>query len=153
MMSSMNTVMELFGDAVGFIDQSLALQENILSDTANVKYNMWTRITTHFRNKRIIRNNVNRLTAISSNILMKYKMANDMSSSLQKVSTKLKSISKKMTPKKSSGSRQASNKDQYSDASKFLADRRVARGEAPAAYSAAPASAPAAGGSLDVSGI
>jgi hypothetical protein len=148
MLNSMNTVMELFGDAVSFIDQSLQLQSDILSDTTAVKYNVWTRITAHFRNKRIIRNNVNRLTSISSNILIKYKMANDMSNSLQKVSTKLKGISKKMTPKKKAGSKKSAAPDQYSDASKYLADRKIARGEAPAASSASSSSS-----GLDVSGI
>lgn len=154
MMSSMNMVMELFGDAVGFIDQSMQLQSDIMSDTVAVKYNAWTRMTAYFRNKRIIRNNVNRLTAISSNILVKYKMANDMSVSLQKVSYKLKDMTKKLTPSKKSFGKGTGSTDmsQYSDASSYLEQRRIARGEAP---SHAPASSGrnSSSGDLDVSGI
>ena len=151
MMSSMNMVMELFGDAVGFIDQSLQLQSDIMSDTAAVKYNLWTKLTAHFRNKRIIRNNVNRLNSLSVNILAKYKMANDMATSLQKVAQKLKGLTKKMQPKKAAGRSGGESLGQYTDATKYLADRRSARGEEPAPTAPAGASAPTGG--LDVTGI
>ena len=154
MMSSMNMVMELFGDAVGFIDQSLSLQSDIMSETSNVKYNFWYKITTRRRNRKIIRNNINRITTISSNILTKYKMANDMNNSLQKVSYQLKNITKKMNPKQKKSKHKGGEISQYSDASRFLAERRSARGEsATAFYSSAPQSSSAPSGSLDISGV
>ena len=147
MMSSMNMVMELFGDATSFIDQSIQLQSDIMSETTAVKYNFWTRITSYFRNKRIIRNNINRITSISNNILVKYEMANQMCNSLQKVSYKLKGMTKKMSKKNSAN--KGSSSGQYSDASKYLEDRRLARGESVSVQS----SMPTASGDLDVSGI
>ena len=153
MMSSMNMVMELFGDAVSFIDQSLQLQSDIMSETAAVKYNFWTKITSHFRNKRIIRNNVNRLTSISSNILMKYRMANEMGASLQKVAFKLKNMTKKMAAeKKGAGDLKGGPITQYSDASKYLEERRSARGESAPTYTP-PSEASAPSGDLDISGV
>lgn len=155
MMSSMNMVMELFGDATAFIDQSMQLQSDIMSDTVAMDYNAWTKLTSHIRNKRIIRNNVNRLSAISTNILAKYKMANEMSASLQKVSAQLKGMNKKLKPPKKAGSRKSTDPSEYSDASYYLEQRRIARGESPRRSSAyAPASsASSSSGDLDISGI
>ena len=167
MMNSMNMVMELFGDAVTFIDESMALQANIMQDTGKVKYNLWTRMTSYFQTKRIIRNNVNRVTAMSRNILIKYQMASDMVNALQGVSVKLKTMTQKMSKKnaklaaKKSAAGGAPVTSQYTDAQKYLSERR-SRGDdtaaaAPATKPAsAPASAPASGsssGGLDLSGI
>ncbi len=151
MMSSMNMVMELFGDAVNFIDESMALQSNIMQDSANVKYGLFSRFTNYFRTKRIIRNNVNRINAVSKNILAKYKMATSMVGSLQGVSTKLKKVTAKMGTKNSGKGGDAS---QYSDAQQYLNERRAACGEQPiyAAPKTEPA-APAASGGLDLSGL
>ena len=155
MMSSMNMVMELFGDAVAFIDESMELQSNIMQDTGKVKYNLWTRITGYFQTRRIIRNNINRVTSMSQNILIKYRMANDMVTALQGVSVKLKTMtnkigkkSSKLSAKKNGGAGSA----QYSDAEKYLNARRSAKGEKPLATSSAPSSDSTSGG-LDLSGI
>lgn len=165
MMNSMNMVMELFGDAVGFIDESMALQSNIMQETGKVKYNLWTRMTSYFQTKRIIRNNVNRVTAMSRNILIKYQMASDMVNALQGVSVRLKTMTQKMgkknaqlAAKKNAANGGGSATAQYSDALKYLADRRAARGEevapapsAPAPSASANSSAPS--GSLDLTGV
>ena len=157
MMNSMNMVMELFGDAVGFIDESMALQSNIMQETGKVKYNLWTRMTSYFQSKRIIRNNVNRVTAMSRNILIKYQMASDMVNALQGVSVKLKTMTQKISKKnaqlsaKKSASGEGSTASQYSDAQRYLAERRAARGESPAPTAPAASSAPS--GSIDLSGI
>ena len=156
MMSSMNMVMELFGDAVAFIDESMELQSNIMQDTGKVKYNFWTRITGYFQTKRIIRNNINRVTAMSQNILIKYQMANDMVSALQGVSAKLKTMTKKISKKNSKLSAKkggAGAPSQYSDAEKYLNDRRVSKGEKPLAPSASAPAARSGAGGLDLSGI
>lgn len=167
MMNSMNMVMELFGDAVTFIDESMALQSNIMQDTGKIKYNLWTRLTGYFQTKRIIRNNVNRVRAMSRNILIKYKMASDMVVALQGVSTELKTMTRKMgkknqklMSKKGSMSGDSSSMSQYSDACKYLEERRAAKGSdagtsantgRPASsYKPAPSSA---SGELDLTGI
>ena len=136
MMNSMNMVMELFGDAVTFIDESMALQSNIMQETGKIKYNLWTRLTGYFQTKRIIRNNVNRVRAMSRNILIKYKMASDMVVALQGVSTELKTMTRKMGKKNqklasrkgSMSSGDSSSMSQYSDACKYLEERRAAKG-------------------------
>lgn len=165
MMNSMNMVMELFGDAVSFIDESMALQSNIMQDTGKIKYNLWTRLTSYFQTKKIIRNNINRVTAMSRNILIKYQMASDMVTALQGVSSELKNMTRKMSKKNqklaskkgsTSGSAPIS---QYNDAYKYLEERRASRGEP------APVSRPgdykpsdfkpsaSSSGELDLSGI
>lgn len=154
MMSSMNMVMELFGEAVNFIDESMALQSNIMESSTTVKYGLFSRITNHFKTKRIIRNNVNRIKTISSNILAKYKMASGMVNSLKGVSETLKKTTAKMSGKKSSG---ASTENQYSSAMSYLNERRARKGMEPVAT--APQSAPSASapqsssGGLDLSGL
>ena len=153
MMESMNSVMELFGDAVGFIDQSMQMQDDIMNQTTATKYNVFTKMAARRRNRQIIRNNVNRMTQMASNMLAKYQMAADMSSSLQKVAGKLRTTTQQMSKAsakaKSKGAAGGST-DQYSDASKYLAERRAQRGEAPAA---APSASAPVGGGLDVSGV
>ena len=157
MMSSMNMVMELFGDAVGFIDQSMQLQSDIMQDTAAVKYNFWTKITGHFRNQMIIRNNVNRLNAMSKNILVKYQMANDMVGALQGVSGKLKKMTQKISKKSASTGSSGGGTAQYTDANKYLAERQAAKGgttaTAFASGGAASNSGASSSGGLDLSGI
>lgn len=163
MMDSMNMVMELIGDATTFIDESMQLQDNIMAESMNTKYNLWTRITSYFKTQAIIRNNVNRVNTMARNILTKYKMASQMVTALQGVSGQLKKMTTKMnrasSKKKSDG--YTSNADQYTDAQRFLQERRAAKGgEAPAPRASqggsAPSSAHSGGsssGGLDLSGI
>lgn len=158
MMNSMNMVMELFGDAVGFIDQSMQLQSDIMQDTAAVKYNFWTKITSHFRNRMIIRNNINRLNAMSKNILVKYQMANDMVGALQGVSGKLKKMTQKISKKGAVSGGSGGGTAQYTDANKYLAERQAAKGGTVTAttYSGGNTtsnSGPSSSGGLDLSGI
>ncbi len=165
MMESMNMVMELFGDAVTFIDESMNLQENIMQETATVKYTLFSRITRYFKTKAIIRNNVNRVNSMARNILTKYQMANDMVVALQGVSTKLKKMTQKISnknQKKNSKNNGGSDMSQYESAQKFLSERREQKGGTSAGTSAPqgapasspkPSSSPSSSGGLDLSGV
>ncbi len=165
MMESMNMVMELIGDATTFIDESMQLQDNIMQNTMEVKHNLWTRITTYFRTKAIIRNNVNRVNSMARSILTKYQMATQMVSALQGVSGQLRKMTTKMNKAsakknaKKKGDEYSSGAAQYTDAQKFLEERRAAKGESPApaaprssSSGAAPSGGSSSGG-LDLSGI
>ena len=163
MMNSMNMVMELIGDATTFIDESMQLQDNIMQGTMNVKYTLWTKITSYFKTKAIIRNNITRVNNMANNILSKYQMASQMVTALQGVSGSLRKMTAKMntkSAKKKSSDGYTSNAAQYTDAQKFLESRRAEKGESPAPKSGmsggssapAPSSGSSSGG-LDLSGI
>ena len=156
MMSSMNMVTELFGDAVNFIDESMSLQDNILESTLDVKYGFFARIKNYFRTKKIIKNNVRRIDAICRNIYTKYQMAMGMVKSLQGLSGTLKKSMSKMTGKKK---RTGASVSQYSSATLYLSERKAAKngGTAPAPQPSAPSTdstnSTATSGAIDLSGL
>jgi hypothetical protein len=156
MMSSMNMVMELFGDAVNFIDESMSLQDTILESTLDVKYGFFSRIKNYFHTRKIIKNNVRRIDAICRNIYTKYQMAMGMVKTLQGLSGTLKKSMSKMSGKKKSSGASVS---QYSSATQFLNERRAAKNgdavstPAPQPSASSSDSSVSSGGAINLSGI
>lgn len=101
-LTAVNIAMECLSDAIGFIDAAINFDQNLFEDSMQTKHGVFARWKRRRQAKRAIRNNVGRVKSIIEGIIMKYRMALDITTALKTSCVKLqKSMnSRSITDKK-----------------------------------------------------
>ena len=157
-LKAINVAMECLGDAIGFLDQALEFDNQMLAGSLEVKYGFVQRWKQQRMQKKAMRNNMHRMEMVIQGITMKYKMATSMMDMFGTMSTKLHKtmnirMEKRKKAKKSAPTGGIASSD--SPARRMIAQAMAERGlGAPSAPSApAQSMGGASGGSSDNSDI
>lgn len=88
-LKAINVAMECLGDAIGFLDQALEFDNQMLSDSLQVKYGFFQRMKQKSQQKKAMKNNMRRMESVIQSITMKYQMATSMMDMFGSMNVKL----------------------------------------------------------------
>ncbi len=158
-LNSISIAMTCLSDAIGFIDNSMRLDDELYNESLSVKYGFFQRLKQRRKQRKVIRNNTARIQSLIDNMSMKYDMSASMMDAMRSLGMKIKAKSEKAAAKskKKAEKRAAANggapaQQAPSKGDEFLAQLRAQKG---GSSSDAPAAAPAApsGGAKGAAGF
>lgn len=97
--SAINEAMSCMTDAISFIDSAINLDKLFIDESTKQNYGFFARMKMKRKQRKAIKNNVNRMYALADTIYMKYDMANSMSQAMAQMGIKLKAKVKKASEK------------------------------------------------------
>ena len=147
-MQAINVAMECLGDAIGFLDQALEFDNQLISNSLEVKYGFFQRWKQKQQQKKAMKNNMHRMEMVVQSITMKYQMATSMMDMFGSMNTKLHKMMNLRMEKRQKAKKVettvSSNAD--SPARKMIAEAMASRGLTPTTAPSAPATAPSVSG-------
>ncbi len=158
-LNSISIAMTCLSDAIGFIDNSMRLDDALYDESLSVKYGFFQRLKQRRKQKKVIRNNTARIQSLIANMSMKYDMSASMMDAMRSLGVKIKAKSEKAAAKskKKSAKRAAANgapvQQAPSKGDEFLAQLRAKKGGEASDSPAAPAAAAPSSGATGAAGF
>ncbi len=98
-LNSISDAMYCLTEAIGFIDNSMKLDDERYTQSLAVKYGFFQRMKQKKKAKKAIKNNAARIQSLVDNISMKYEMASSMTQAMAKLGVKIKMKTEKVMAK------------------------------------------------------
>lgn len=140
-LSAINLAMECLDDAVKFMDDSMNMDELLMKSWRAENYGFFARLKKKREMKKAIRNNVGRIQTAVDGLMLKYQMATDMTTGLQRAMIQINEKMKKQRAKKKK-SKNSAIPVEDTPATRMIreiAAKRMAGGDASAAGASASA--------------